>query len=95
MSLSRETVDHVAMLARLGLSEAEREDLQIQLGAILEHVSQLQAVDTSHVSPTAQVGELVNAWRPDASRSSLPADQALLNAPERDGAAFRVGAIQE
>lgn len=95
MALSRDTVDHVAMLARLGLSEEERERLREELSAIIDHVSQLEQVDTSSVAPTAQVGDLVNAWREDESRPSLTVARALQNAPEREADYFTVGAIQE
>ena len=95
MTLSRETVDNVAQLARLGLDDDERERLRQQLDAIIDHVSALAAVDTSSVTPTAQVGTLVNAWREDVVRPSLPQADALANAPRREGDFFVVGAIQE
>lgn len=95
MSLSREDVDHVAMLARLGLSAEEKERLRTQLDAILEHIGALNAVRIDGVPATAQVTGLVNAWREDVSRASLGAARALANAPESDGEHFVVGAIQE
>lgn len=95
MSLSPDEVDHVALLARLGLSDEERERFAHQLGDILAHVSQLGGIDTSAVPETAQVGDLVDVWREDVAGDSLPADEALALAPERDGQYFRVGAIQE
>jgi aspartyl-tRNA(Asn)/glutamyl-tRNA(Gln) amidotransferase subunit C len=95
MTLSRDDVDHVALLARIGLSDEEREHLGQQLTAIVAHVSELQKKDTSAVSPTAQVSGLVNVWREDEPAESLPADKALANAPRREGDYFVVGAIQE
>ena len=95
MPLSDEQVRHVAMLARLGLADEERERFRHQLDAILEHIDRIAAVDTSTVAETAQVGELVNAWREDVAADSLPAEQALANAPRRSGDQFEVGAIQE
>ena len=88
-------VDHVAMLARLGLSADEKERLGAQLGAILEAIGTLSKVDTSHLPPTAQVGNLVNVWREDVAVASLPLDKAIGGAPEREGHHFTVGAIQE
>lgn len=68
MRLSREIVDHVAMLARLGLSEEERERMREQLSSILEHVSRIQELDTEAIPPTAQVITLQNIWREDEVR---------------------------
>ena len=95
MSLTDEQIAHVAMLARLGLTAEERERMRDQLSTILEHIDRLQQVDTSSVAETAQVGGLVNAWREDSPAESLLAEQALANAPGRDGDHFLVGAIQE
>jgi aspartyl-tRNA(Asn)/glutamyl-tRNA(Gln) amidotransferase subunit C len=93
--LTREEVRHVAMLARLGLSDEEVETLRSQLGQVLEYIDILQGVDTSAVDPTAQVLSSWNVSRPDASRPSLPTDQALANAPGREGEFFRVPAVME
>jgi aspartyl-tRNA(Asn)/glutamyl-tRNA(Gln) amidotransferase subunit C len=95
MTLSREQVAHVAMLARLGLSDEETERFREQLDAILAHVDRLQQVDTSQVAETAQIGGLVNAWREDVTGECLPKEAALRNAPRRAGDQFEVGAIQE
>lgn len=95
MSLSSEQIAHVAMLARLGLDETEQARLGEELTKILHHIERLQKVDTSAVAETAQVGTLVNVWREDEPRPSLPAEAALRNAPHGDGEHFVVGAIQE
>ena len=95
MTLSRDDVAHVAMLARLGLSGEEMERYGAQLDAILQAIQKLNEVDTSAVAETAQVGGLVNVWREDEPAESLDVDKALANAPDRDGSMFRVGAIQE
>jgi aspartyl-tRNA(Asn)/glutamyl-tRNA(Gln) amidotransferase subunit C len=88
MTLARDQVTHVAMLARLGLSDEE-------VDAILSHVDRLQQVDTSQVAETAQIGGLVNAWREDVRGECLPVEKALANAPKRRRDHFEVGAIQE
>ena len=93
--LTREEVRHVAMLARLGLSDEEVETLRSQLGQVLEYIDILQQVDTSTVDPTAQVLSSLNVTRPDTARPSLPADQVLANAPGREGDFFRVPAVME
>jgi len=95
MPLSRDQVAHVAMLARLGLSDPEMERYREQLDVILAHVDRLQEVDTSQVAETAQIGGLLNAWREDVRGECLPQEKALGNAPRRRGAHFEVGAIQE
>jgi aspartyl-tRNA(Asn)/glutamyl-tRNA(Gln) amidotransferase subunit C len=95
MTLSRDDVAHVAMLARLGLSDEEMDRYGTQLDAILRAIDKLNEVDTSAVGETAQVGGLVNVWREDVPRESIGAERALANAPDRDDGMFRVGAIQE
>lgn len=88
--ISREEVDHVAMLARLGLTDEEKVTLQAQLSSILEYMRALNEVDTSAIAPTAQVIPLKNIMRADVARPSLPAEDVLANAPEREGEFFRV-----
>jgi len=95
MTLSRDDVAHVALLARLGLSGDEMEHLGSELDAILRAIDKLNEVDTSAVAETAQVGGLVNVWREDEPSESIGADRALANAPDREDGMFRVGAIQE
>lgn len=95
MTLSRDDVAHVAMLARLGLSDEEIDRFGAQLDAILEAISALNRVDTSTVAETAQVGGLVNVWREDEPRPSISRELALANAPDSEDGQFRVGAIQE
>ena len=93
--ISREDVQHVAALARLGLSDEEIDLMQGQLNRILEAVGQLQAVDTSSVGPTAQVIALENVMRDDVARPSMPREAALGNAPLREGPMVRVPVILE
>ena len=95
MPLSPEDVQHVALLARIGLDDAERRRIGAELEHILDHISKLQAADISEVPETAQVGSLVNVWRDDVEAPSLSQQQALANAPSTDGEHFTVGAIQE
>lgn len=95
MKLSREEVQHIARLARLGLTEAELERLREQLSNILENFQILQQVDTTDVPPTAQAIPLQNIVRDDKVAPSLPADDVLANAPQREGELFRVKAVLE
>ena len=93
--ITREDVEHVAALARLGLTDEEIDLMQGQLNRILEAVGQLQAVDTSSVGPTAQVIALENVMRDDVARPSMAREAALGNAPQREGPMLRVPVILE
>jgi len=93
--ISREDVEHVATLARLGLTDDEIDRMQGQLNRILEAIGQLQSVDTSAVGPTAQVIALENVMRDDVSRPGLSREAALANAPRREGAHLRVPVVLE
>src|SRR5260221_11197766 len=90
MTLSRDGVAHVAMLARLGLSDAELEQYQHQLDAILDAIGKLNEVDTSAVAETAQVGGLVNVWRGGGPPPSIGAGDGPAKAPAQDGPYFPV-----
>ena len=75
MVLTKKEVEHIALLARLGLTDAEIEKFSGQLSSILEYVEQLKEVDTEGVEPTAQVTGLENVLRPDDMN---PSDDALM-----------------
>ena len=90
MEITREEVLHVARLARLELSEDEVERFRGQLAAILEAVGTVSELDLSDVPPTSHPLALVNVWGEDEPRPSLPVEDALRNAPDREGQFFRV-----
>ena len=92
MAISREQVEHVARLARLALREDEIERLQVQLNAILDAVGKVSELDLSDVPPTSHPLALVNVFAPDEPAPCLPVEEALANAPEREGDFFRVPA---
>jgi len=92
-SLSRADVEHVAHLARLGLTEEELARLPGQLNHILDQYQKLAELDTDAIPPTAQVIELENILREDVAMPSLGVDAVLANAPQRDGDFFVVPAI--
>ena len=92
MAISRDEVLHVARLARLALSDDEIDRLGAQLNAILEAVGKVSELDLADVEPTAHPLDLVNTWAADEPRPSLSADEALANAPDREGDLFRVPA---
>jgi aspartyl-tRNA(Asn)/glutamyl-tRNA(Gln) amidotransferase subunit C len=93
--ISRETVEHVAALARLGLTDAEIDRMQEQLSHILETIEQLRDVDTSQVDPTASVIALENVMRDDVATAPMEREAAMANAPQRDGAFLRVPTVLE
>lgn len=78
------------MLARLELSDAEREAIRQDLNKILEMVEQLQALDTNGVEPLVYLTPEVNRWREDAVKGQLDRQQALKNAPHEAGTYFKV-----
>jgi len=82
MAISRADVQYVARLARVGLSEAEMDQLALELDHILEAMQALRDLDTSAIPPTAQVIPLRNVMREDVSRPPWPVEDILLNAPE-------------
>ena len=93
MHLTREEVEHVAGLARLGLSDEEISRMQTQLSAILDAIQALDALDTDAIAPTAQVTALTNVTRPDVVADSLPRDAVLANAPRKSDGFFEVLAV--
>ena len=95
MKLSREEVEHIARLARLGLSEAEIEKLRLQLSNILENFEILKQLDTTDLPPTAQSITLQNVFRPDEAKPSFPTDDILANAPQRESDSFKIRAVLE
>jgi aspartyl-tRNA(Asn)/glutamyl-tRNA(Gln) amidotransferase subunit C len=92
-TLSRSDVEHVAYLARLGLSDDELARLEGQLNHILDQYQILTRLNTDDIPPTAQTIELENILRDDVARESLPAEDVLGNAAETDGEFIVVPAI--
>lgn len=95
MSLTIEDVEHIAELARLGLTNAEKGRFRQQLSTILEYAARLQEVDTSAIPPTAQVIEQRNVMREDVVEPSLPREEALANAPQVERGFFVVPTVLE
>lgn len=95
MSLSRDEVAKVALLARLRLAPEELDTFTGQLNSIVDFVAQLQELDTSTVEPLAHGVEMRNVFRGDVRGPSLPRESALANAPERNDENFLVPAVLE
>jgi aspartyl-tRNA(Asn)/glutamyl-tRNA(Gln) amidotransferase subunit C len=100
VSISKQDVEHVARLARLALTEEEKERYTAQLGQILGYVEKLSQLNTDNVPPTSHVLPMSNVWREDKVEPSTeqtlgsPAD-ILANAPEREGPLFKVKKVIE
>ena len=92
-TLSRADVEHVAHLARLGLTKEELARLEGQLNHILDQYAILATVPTDHIAPTAQTIELENILRDDVARDSLDVEDVLANVPAREGDFVVVPAI--
>ena len=88
-------IEHVANLARLDLSAEEIARLRTQLAQILDHAARVGEVAAADVVPTASPIPRTNVYRDDVPEPSLPVEEALRNAPERDGDRFRVPRIAE
>ncbi len=95
MKISKQEVEHVAKLARLELTEQEKEKLTDQLSNILTYVEKLNELDTKGIEPTSHVLDIRNVMRDDVSRPSLPQDRALANAPEKAAGHYKVPKIIE
>lgn len=95
MKLSREEVLHIAALAKVGVTEDDVEIFREQLSNILENFEALQKLDTTGVLPTAQSIALQNVVMCDEVRPSLPPDDILANAPQREGDFFKVKIVLE
>ena len=88
-------IDHVARLARLELTDHEKEQLRAQLGLILEHAAKVGEVAADDVPPTAYAIPRANVLRPDVRTESLALQDVLANAPEVEDDRFKVPRIVE
>jgi aspartyl-tRNA(Asn)/glutamyl-tRNA(Gln) amidotransferase subunit C len=93
--ITREDVEHVAELARLELTAAEKDQFIAQLNNILTYFEKLKELDTTDVEPTAQVIPMANVLRDDAVQPSLDRTKVLQNAPEESHFFFKVPRIIE
>ena len=93
--ITLQEVDHVARLARLELSAADKERMRSELDGILSYIDKLRALDTRDVEPTSHAVPVTNVMRDDVERPSLPHEDMLANAPDRHREMFRVPKIIE
>jgi aspartyl-tRNA(Asn)/glutamyl-tRNA(Gln) amidotransferase subunit C len=93
MAISEEQVRHVALLARLALSDEQVAQYGQDLNSILSHIDTIQQLDLEGVEPTAHPLDVVNVTRVDVVRPGLSREAALHNAPDSDGTAFVIPQI--
>jgi aspartyl-tRNA(Asn)/glutamyl-tRNA(Gln) amidotransferase subunit C len=95
MAVTREEVQHIALLSRLALSKEESEKFAGQLSQILDYAAQLNRLDTSGVEPTFHAVPLANVFREDHPGQSLPLSDALGNSARSKGAFFEVPKVAD
>lgn len=95
MSLTIQEVEQIARLARLELTGEEKARYREQLSAILDHVAQLQKLDTASIPPTASVFSGDSHLRADQPRPGLPREELLKNAPEQEKGQFKIPPVFE
>ncbi|MFD2115742.1 Asp-tRNA(Asn)/Glu-tRNA(Gln) amidotransferase subunit GatC [Paenibacillus yanchengensis] len=95
MSITVNDVEHVASLARLRLTEEEKQLYTEQLNTIINYANKLSSLDTEDVVPTSHILPLVNVMREDERKPSLPIEKVLANAPDDEDGQFRVPAVLE
>ncbi len=93
MRINKDEVEKVAKLARLAITDTEKEEFSDQISRILDYMELLEQWDTTGVEPTATVMEQVNVFREDTPRPCLSLEDALANAPDQEGGFFRVPKI--
>ncbi|MCX8131644.1 MAG: Asp-tRNA(Asn)/Glu-tRNA(Gln) amidotransferase subunit GatC [Clostridia bacterium] len=95
MRITRETIEHVANLARLNLSEQEKEKLTSEMGNIIAYVDKLNELDTGSIQPTSHVLPVKNVFREDKTEKSYDREKILANAPSQEDGCFKVPKVVE
>lgn len=95
MKITKEEIEHIAVLARLSLPEEEKELFGSQLSSILDYMEKLNELDTKEIEPTSHVLSLSNVMRDDTPAPSISREEALMNAPAHTEKFFRVPKIIE
>lgn len=95
MRITSEEVRHIALLARVAMTTEEIERMRDQLSHILENFDALRQVDTEGVEPTGHSVEIDSVMREDEPRPSMPLQDVLANAPDREDDFVKVRAVLE
>lgn len=95
MKITREQVEHVANLARLNLTEEEKEQMTIDMEAIIGFADQINSLNIADVKPTAHVIPINNVFREDIVAPSMDREKLLSNAPNQENGCFSVPKVME
>lgn len=95
MKVTKEIIENVANLARLNLTEQEKEKLTIEMASILSYVDKLNELDTSGIQPTQHVLPIKNVFREDKIEPSFSLEKILANAPSSENGCFKVPKVIE
>lgn len=95
MRLTSEEVRHIALLARVGMTDEDIEKMRDEMSHILENFDILSQVDTEGVEPTGHSVDISSVMREDRSRPSLDREDVMANAPNREGDYIRIKAVLE
>ena len=95
MKVTREVIEHVAGLARLNLTEQEKERLTAEMAEVISYVDKLNELDTADVKPMEHVIPIRNVLREDKAAKSLDRDKILANAPSHEDGCFKVPKVVE
>jgi aspartyl-tRNA(Asn)/glutamyl-tRNA(Gln) amidotransferase subunit C len=95
MKITKETIEHVANLARLNLTEQEKEKLTIEMASILSYVDKLNELDTTDIEPRSHVLPMKNVFREDITASSYDREKILQNSPSQEDGCFKVPKVVE
>ncbi len=95
MKVTKETIEHVADLARLNLTETEKERLTSEMEKIISYVDKLNELDTSDIKPMEHVIPIRNVFREDRAEKSADREKILANAPVSEDGCFKVPKVVE
>ncbi len=93
MKIDKETVEKIAHLGRLSLTEEEKEKSIVELSEILSFMEKLNEVDVTDVAPLIHLNDEVNVLREDVEKQELTREEALKNAPLKNEAYFKVSKV--
>ncbi len=95
MKITQEIIEHIADLARLNLTDSEKEKLTHEMANIVAYVDKLNELDTSSIEPTSHVKPVYNVFREDKVKESYDREKILANAPSADEGCFKVPRVVE
>ena len=95
MKVTRETIEHIADLARLNISEKEKDKLTLEMEKILSYVDKLNELDTSDVKPMEHVIPIQNVLREDMVKGSFEREKLMKCAPSHENGCYKVPKVVE